>query len=183
LFEAVTEHRAFKGHDRIDTLNRIIREEPVAVTDFLPEAPNHLQRIVRRCLAKDPDDRYQTIKDVAIELRELRHELEGAGIHMTTGPSSGEVTLGGGPKTKAADTETAGGASSPSTNLSAGYIVDQIRRHKTGVAVIAVAVVLLAATMIFFSAFRRHATLTDRDTVLLADFSNPTGDAVFDGSL
>src|SRR4030095_5032053 len=80
LFEAVTEHRAFKGLDRIDTLNRIIREQPTPITDFLPDAPNHLQRIVRRCLAKEPDDRYQTIKDVAIELRELRHELEVAGI-------------------------------------------------------------------------------------------------------
>ena len=182
LFEAVTEHRAFKGQDRIDTLNRIIREQPPAITDFLPDAPNHLQRIIRRCLAKDPDDRYQTIKDVAIDLRELRHELDGMRIHTTMGPSS-EVTLGAGAQTKIADAETSAGASSPSTHLSAEYIVDQIGRHKTGVAIIALAVVLAAATLIFVSAFRRHPTLTDKDTVLLADFTNPTGDSVFDGTL
>ena len=38
--------------------------------------PDDLQRIVRRCLAKEPDKRYQSIKEVAIELDELRHELK-----------------------------------------------------------------------------------------------------------
>src|SRR5262249_47678032 len=88
LFEAVTGHRAFEGKDSIDTLNKIIREQPPPISDFRPDAPNHLQRIVRRCLAKDPEDRYQTIKDVAIELRELRRELAGsAGIDTTVPPS------------------------------------------------------------------------------------------------
>ena len=183
LFEAVTEHRAFKGQDSIDTLNRIIREQPAAITDFLPDAPNHLQRIVKLCLAKDPDDRYQTIKDVAIELRELRRELEGVGIHTTPGPPPSEVTIGGDAETKAAGAETATGASSLPTHLNAEYIVGQIKRHKTSVAVIALAAVLVVATMIFISAFRRRTTLTDKDTVLLADFTNPTGDAVFDGTL
>ncbi len=71
LFEAVTGHKAFDGKDAIDTLNKIIREPVRPISDYRPEAPNHLQRIVRRCLAKDPEDRYQTIKDVAIELREF----------------------------------------------------------------------------------------------------------------
>src|SRR5262245_21771484 len=60
LFEAVTGRRAFEGTDSIHTLNKIIREPVVPITDFRPDAPHHLQRIVRRCLAKDPEDRYQT---------------------------------------------------------------------------------------------------------------------------
>src|SRR5215472_10540293 len=87
LFEAVTGHRAFDGEDSIDTLNKIIREPVVPITDFRPGAPDHLQRIVRRCLAKDPEDRYQTIKDTAIELRELRRELESSAGIDTTVPS------------------------------------------------------------------------------------------------
>src|SRR5438093_5828620 len=55
LFEAVTGRRAFEGKDSIDTLNKIIREEVAPITGFRPDAPNHLQRIVRRCLAKDPE--------------------------------------------------------------------------------------------------------------------------------
>src|SRR5207253_7323022 len=61
LYEAVTGHKAFEGKDAIDTLNKIIREPCAPITDFRPEPPHHLQRIVRRCLAKDPEDRYQTI--------------------------------------------------------------------------------------------------------------------------
>src|SRR5215471_18610227 len=86
LYEAVTGHRAFEGKDSIDTLNRIIREPVRPISEFRPNTPNHLQRIVRRCLAKDPEDRYQTIKDVAIELRELRHELVGSAAIDTTVP-------------------------------------------------------------------------------------------------
>src|SRR6266508_4509942 len=80
LYEAVTGHQAFAGKDVVDSLNKIIREPAAPISDVRPDAPNHLQRIVRRCLAKDPEDRYQTIKDVAIELRDLRRELEGVGI-------------------------------------------------------------------------------------------------------
>src|SRR5262249_42307365 len=78
LFEVVTGQQAFQGDDAIDTLNRIIRGPVSSISQFRSEAPDHLQRIVGRCLAKDPDDRYQTIKDVAIELKELRRELAGS---------------------------------------------------------------------------------------------------------
>jgi len=75
LYEAITGRRAFAGSDTIDTLNKIIREPVTPLSDLRPDAPNHLQRIVRRCLAKDPDERYQAIKDVAIELKEVRRDL------------------------------------------------------------------------------------------------------------
>src|SRR5687768_8510387 len=72
LFEAITRRRAFSGTDTIDTLNKIIREPAPSISTFNPNAPADLQRIVRRCLAKDPNERYQNIKDVAIELKEDR---------------------------------------------------------------------------------------------------------------
>src|SRR6267143_763794 len=95
LYEAVTGHKAFEGKDTIESLNKIIREPPQPLTDFRPDAPSHLQRIVRRCLAKDPEDRYQTTKDLAIELRELRREIaDRAGIDITGAPSSIEAAIG-----------------------------------------------------------------------------------------
>jgi len=102
LFEVVTGRKAFEGKDPIDSLNKIIRQPAPPVSEYRPDLPNHLQRIVRRCLAKDPEDRYQTIKDVAIELRELRHELAIAadvtltpattGYGATTAPVSSGAT-------------------------------------------------------------------------------------------
>ncbi|HKV34864.1 MAG TPA: serine/threonine-protein kinase, partial [Pyrinomonadaceae bacterium] len=76
LFEAITGQKAFVGSDTIETLNKIIREPPPPIATFNSRAPADLQRIVRRCLAKDPDQRYQNIKDVAIELKEIRNELK-----------------------------------------------------------------------------------------------------------
>src|SRR5262249_61768477 len=96
LFEAVTGRRAFEGTDSIHTLNKIIREPVVPITDFRPDAPHHLQRIVRRCLAKDPEDRYQTIKDVAIELRELSRELAASG-GIDTGSATSATPVASGP--------------------------------------------------------------------------------------
>src|SRR5262244_1526733 len=63
LYEAITGHKAFEGKDAIDSLNKIIREPVPPINEFRQDAPNDLQKIVRRCLAKDPDERYQTIKD------------------------------------------------------------------------------------------------------------------------
>src|SRR5712692_4845486 len=89
LFEAVTGRRAFEGKDAIDTLNKIIREPAPSIGEWRPDAPSDLQRIARRCLAKDPEDRYQTIKDVAIELRELRREIEGAAkVELSISPET-----------------------------------------------------------------------------------------------
>src|SRR3989441_3413238 len=132
LYEAVTGHKAFAGKDPIDTLNKIIREPCAPITDFRPEAPHHLQRIVRRCLAKDPEDRYQTIKDVAIELRELRRELVGsAGIDTAVPSSSVRSTLGS--ACKAAPVGSDWCSSAPRSM--AEYIVSGIKQHKFAVAV------------------------------------------------
>src|SRR5213594_2132311 len=95
LFEAVTGHKAFAGEDAIETLNKIIRGSPPPITDFRPDASKRLQRIVRRCLAKNPKDRYQTAKDLVIELRELRRDLaNAAGIDISGVPASIEAMTG-----------------------------------------------------------------------------------------
>src|SRR3989442_3551736 len=80
LFEAVTVRKAFAGKDAVESLNKIIRELVVPISELNSAAPVDLQRVVRRCLAKDPDERFQTIKDVAIELKEVRREMKTPGI-------------------------------------------------------------------------------------------------------
>lgn len=76
LFEAATRRKPFEGDPVIKTLHRLIYEPTPLIRDLNPAAPADLQRIIRRCLAKDKEERYQTIKEVAIELKELRRELE-----------------------------------------------------------------------------------------------------------
>lgn len=76
LYECVTRKRPFGGASKIDTLHQIIHSTPASLSDIAPTLPQHLQWIVRKCLAKDPDDRYQTMRDVAIDLRELVSEID-----------------------------------------------------------------------------------------------------------
>lgn len=95
LFEAATRHKPFEGDSVIKTLHKVIYEAASPIKDFNPAAPADLQRIIRRCLAKDPEQRYQSIKEVAIELKELRRELESGADSDTTVPPpvSGERPL------------------------------------------------------------------------------------------
>ncbi|MEP7274405.1 MAG: protein kinase [Acidobacteriota bacterium] len=152
LFEAVTRHRAFEGRDVIDTLNKIIREPVAPVRNFNPSSPDELQRIVRRCLAKDPDERYQTIKDVAIELKELRHELAGSAEVDITVPAGSE----GKGERQAPGSVRDAEASVPSASVSTGassakYIVNEIRRHRT---LVLVASLVVAASALAYAVYR-----------------------------
>ena len=138
LFEAVTRKRAFEGKDAIDSLNKIIREPVLPITELNPSAPADLQRVVRRCLAKDPEDRYQTIKDVAIELKELRRELAAsAGIDVTVPTTTGQRQ-----DTDIPGSQTAGGATHVS---SAEYVVSGIKQHKLAAAIALLLLVVGAA--------------------------------------
>lgn len=131
LFEAATGRRPFDGESVIDTLHKIIYAAAPPIADFNPSAPADLQRIVRRCLAKDPDKRYQTIRDVANDLEDLRRELESGpdaahGIPtQAISTAAGVVSQTGNPK---ADSESID-VQAHSTS-SAEYLVSEIKRHK-----------------------------------------------------
>ena len=84
LFEAATGNKPFAGESVIKTLHKLVYEPAPALSEFNPSAPKELQRIVRRCLEKDPEDRYQSIKDVSVELRQLRREMDQGGDFDTT---------------------------------------------------------------------------------------------------
>jgi adenylate cyclase len=77
LFEAATGHRAFAGKDVLDSLHKIVHAPTPQLKDANPLAPAELQRVVRRCLAKEREKRYQSIKELVIELDDLQQELRG----------------------------------------------------------------------------------------------------------
>jgi serine/threonine protein kinase len=60
LHEMATGERPFRGDTKMSTIGAILKDQPASVTERNPSLPRHLGRIVRRCLAKDPDRRYQT---------------------------------------------------------------------------------------------------------------------------
>ena len=76
LYEMVTNRAPFEGDTQSDVIAAILKTDPPPLTGFLREAPAELQRIVTKALAKDREERYQTIKDMALDLRRLKQELE-----------------------------------------------------------------------------------------------------------
>ena len=181
LFEAVTGHKAFDGKDAIDSLNKIIREPVAPISDFRPGLPNHLQRIVRRCLAKDPEGRYQTIKDVSIELRDLRHELAAEGdLDITVTPPTVSNTASE-TRTSEAARQTAGDSTNGMQSSlapgasSAEYIVSRFKEHKSGVVI---ALLILVGAAVGFGVYlNAQTTRTTIESIAVMPFVNESGNA------
>ena len=74
LYQMLTGERPHKGRSAMDILTAILRDKAPSVTELRADVPPHLARVLRRCLEKDPHDRYQTSRDVFNELRELQAE-------------------------------------------------------------------------------------------------------------
>jgi len=85
LYEMATGKRAFERGTTAETLTAIIREEPAPVVQMNPKAPAPLRWLIERCLAKDPEDRFGTTRDLARDLADLRD-------HLSEAPSTGEVS-------------------------------------------------------------------------------------------
>lgn len=75
FYEMLAGGTPFDGETMTDILANIIHKEPAPITDFLPEAPSGLQHIIKKCLAKNREERYQTAKDFATDLKNLRREF------------------------------------------------------------------------------------------------------------
>jgi eukaryotic-like serine/threonine-protein kinase len=132
LYEMLTGRRAFEASSQAGLMAAILKEDPPPLMSLLPSIPAALDRMVRKCLAKEPARRWQTASD-------LRDEL----AWIAEGDSAA-------------------------------------KRWKAIVPVAAGVLAILAASYFYF---HRTPKLTDKDTIVLADFVNTTGDPVFDGAL
>src|SRR3989441_1292726 len=158
LFEAATSKKPFDGDSVVKSLHSLIYEPAPQIKDLNPAAPADLQRIVRRCLAKDREERYQTIKDVAIELKELRRELEsGADFDTTVPPPSSAATALSADGGSTHSTAARSGSILPTVS-SAEYLLTGIRKHKlSSGAALAILLVLISGAGYWFFKYRDSA--------------------------
>ena len=181
LFEAATGKKPFEGDSVIKSLHSLLYEPAPQVKDLNPAAPSEMQRIIRRCLSKDKEERYQTIKEVAIELKELRRELEtNAGDYDTRVPASSHSQ---------SSTETVNNSTVPSTGAQSGsvaptvssaeYLVTQIGKHKRSViGAVAIVLVLTVGAGLWFFKFRASAIPSDSiKSIAVLPFQNRSEDA------
>ena len=141
LYEMATDHVPFPGETPTETISLILQKEPAPLTRFVHEVPAELERIVTKALTKDREERYQTAKDLLIDLRNLKRKLEvDAEIERTVAP---ELRSGASAGSGELASATASGAFGTTTTTSvapsassAEYIVSGIKQHKVAVAIV-----------------------------------------------
>ncbi|MBV8829458.1 MAG: serine/threonine-protein kinase [Acidobacteriaceae bacterium] len=76
MYEMSTGQRAFAGESRVSTLAAVLTREPVPIEEIAPDTPRELQRVILRCLQKDPRRRFQSMLDLKLTLEELKADSD-----------------------------------------------------------------------------------------------------------
>jgi serine/threonine-protein kinase len=139
LYEMISGRGPFVGETATDSISLIVQKDPVPLTRYVNDVPAELERIVSKALTKDREERYQTAKDLLIDLRNLKRKLEvDAELDRTAPPElRGPLSTASGTAATAASPTNEPGLSS------AEYIFSGIKRHRIAAGV--GALVVLAA--------------------------------------
>ena len=166
LYEMITGRQAFAGNTSGVIFEAILNRTPTSPVRLNPDVPQDVERIIEKALEKDRALRYQSAADLATDLRRLRRDtsvrsataIAHSGTEPRSVPAAGSAPEGG-----------------PVAGRRGG------RRRWVAAAAVGVIGILAAGVALFYRS--QTPALTERDTVLVADFVNTTGDAVFDGTM
>jgi eukaryotic-like serine/threonine-protein kinase len=183
LYEMVAGCGPFERSTPSEVMALILEREPAPLARYDREVPPELERIVSKALTKDREERYQTAKDVLIDLRRLRQQLEvRAEIERTSQPekiSEAKAVATPSEQTAAAGaaTVTTGDAAIARSTSSAAYFVEGIKLHKRGTLIILA--VLVAASVVAYFAYSRYELRSRAGrirSVAVLPFANQTND-------
>ena len=151
LYEMVAGRPPFAGETASDVISAILDKTPLSLARFAPDAPNEIQWIVTKALRKDRDERYQTIKEMLSDLKDLRAELETQArrdsvASQSEGNARSEKAVRE-DKTDQVIQTTA--IESAHTTSSAEVILNEIKRHKAGTAIILSIVFVMIAGLAY----------------------------------
>jgi len=185
LYELLTGHRPFRGETQHHAMVAITDSEPLPLAYHAPGLPTALQDIMTRVLAKNRDQRYQSGREFLADLETLQGELAPNAPVERLEAERARVSLIGEHTTPLmpghASVITDRGTKD--TMAVAVLLLARLKRHKL-ILIASVILVAIVAYLYFGRGFSSRApAITDRDTILLADFVNTTGDTDFDGTL
>jgi tetratricopeptide (TPR) repeat protein len=175
LYEMASSRPAFPGNTSAVIFDSILHKAPPSLLRLKPDLPIELERIISKALEKDREMRYQSASEIRTDLKRLRRDTDSgrsasvAAAMITPAPETGSVKAVGAPAPPAVvEPVTAG-------RVTGG-------KYRRSWVVAAAALVLIALAGLLFH-FRRTPALTERDSIVVADFVNTTGEPVFDGTL
>ena len=178
LYEMIAGSIPFPGKDIHRQIIAIQETDPVPLAQQVEGVPERLEEIVAKCLAKDKNERYQTAKDLLIDLRNFRRKLDvDAEIERTVAPALRSTSAGASPSTQGAQM-TAGMTASAvqvSTTSSAEYIVTGIMQHKVAAAIALVVLVAGGIGALLF--LRGRSSDAAIKSIAVLPFVNQSGNA------
>lgn len=172
LYEMLAKRKPFGGETTTDVLAAILTKDPVSPSALNPDVPIELERIVIKSLRKDREERYQTVKDLLIDLKDYKQELDfRRKLEKTAEPNQASTAAH-----KLSDSRP----NAIHTTSNAEYVVSEIRQHKRGAAI---ALLLVALSITGFGYWYYGGGPSDSkqiESIAVMPFVNEAGDSEID---
>jgi serine/threonine protein kinase/Tfp pilus assembly protein PilF len=180
LYEMATGTLPFRGDTTAVLFDSILHKMPVAPVRLNPDLPADFERIINKALEKDRELRYQHAADIRTDLKRLKRETESGRASVIEEDEAPAAVVS--PESRQSSRQSSLKNRAVSSVQAVPTEQGASRRWRVLVPVAVVIIALLVAVGLFYRSHKMQA-LTEKDSILLSDFTNTTGDPVFDSTL